>query len=133
MLHLRHNIKLIRSISGLTQYEFGKLFDATKAMIKSYESGKANPDELFITRLSRFAKASKEDLQRILLTEDDVTVERGEVNLSALKESLKVMARIQMAQTELLLSLTDSKKSYEILKKYEAESMFPLKDKQSKS
>lgn len=106
---------------------------ATKAMIISYEQGTARPNELFLTRLARFAGVSQNDLQNKELTEDDITVEKEEPNLSVLRQDLEVMARIQMAQTELLLTLTENKKSYEILKKYEVENMFPLKDKQRKS
>lgn len=79
MLYLASNIKLIRLISGLSQSDFGGKFDATKAMIVSYERGKANPDELFISRLAKFAGISEEDLKNRKLAEENVKLEKGDL------------------------------------------------------
>lgn len=85
MLHLSHNIKLIRLLSGLTQFEFGKKFEATKAMVVSYESGKAEPNELFISRLADYAGIDSKDLINKALKEKDIKVEKEEklLNVSA--------------------------------------------------
>jgi len=80
MLHLQQNIRLIRLLSEKTQPEFGKKFKATKAMIISYEKGKANPDELFISRLAKYSGVSVKDLKNKALTESDIILkeEKGE-------------------------------------------------------
>jgi transcriptional regulator with XRE-family HTH domain len=73
MLHLPQNVRLARLVSGKTQSDFGAMFGASKAMIISYEKGKANPDELFISRLSRYTGISENDLKKKVLKEDDFT------------------------------------------------------------
>ncbi len=78
MSHLGKNILLIRSLTTQSQAAFGKRFDATKAMIISYEKGKAVPDELFISRLAKMAKTTAQDLKNKSLSEDDVKVEKIE-------------------------------------------------------
>jgi transcriptional regulator with XRE-family HTH domain len=78
MMHLYENIKLIRLISDKTQPEFGKLFGATKAMIVSYEKGKAKPDELFIKRLAKYAGVTIHQLKHELLSEENIKVEKDE-------------------------------------------------------
>lgn len=78
MLHLYANIKLIRLVVDKTQSEFGKLFGATKAMIVSYEKGKANPDDLFIKRLAKYAGVTIPQLKNQLLSEEDMRLEKVE-------------------------------------------------------
>ena len=74
MLHLPQNLRLIRLLSGKTQTEFGEKFDATKAMIISYEKGKANPDELFVTRVAKYGGVPVSDLMLKILSEDNITI-----------------------------------------------------------
>jgi transcriptional regulator with XRE-family HTH domain len=78
MLQLSPNLKLIRLLSGKTQTEFGEMFDATKAMVISYEKGKANPDDLFLSRVSKYAGLSVADLKNKALTEDDIKIKEVE-------------------------------------------------------
>lgn len=40
---LDKNIRHLRSLDGLSQKEFGKLFEASRSMIDSYERGNAEP------------------------------------------------------------------------------------------
>lgn len=72
MLQLPNNIKLIRQLLDITQADFGKKLGATKAMIISYEKGKALPNSLFITRLANAAGLSEKDLTNRSLIEDDI-------------------------------------------------------------
>jgi phage repressor protein C with HTH and peptisase S24 domain len=74
MLHLRQNLRLIRLLSGKTQTEFGSPFNATKAMVVSYEKGKANPDNLFISRVSKYAGVTIDDLMNKQLSEEDIHI-----------------------------------------------------------
>jgi phage repressor protein C with HTH and peptisase S24 domain/DNA-binding XRE family transcriptional regulator len=78
MLHLSHNLRLIRTLSGKTQTDFGKMFEATKAMVISYEKGKAMPSDLFISRVAKYAHIDEKLLKNALLLEEDVEVEKEE-------------------------------------------------------
>lgn len=72
MLQIAENIKLIRQLSGTTQAEFGAKFDATKAMIVSYEKGKAQPNFLFVDRLAKHAGLQTDRLMKTRLKEEDI-------------------------------------------------------------
>lgn len=76
MTHLSRNIKLIRSVLRKTQHEFGEQLDASKAMIVSYEKGKAKPDELFISRLCKIGGVKEDDLRNKTLVEDDLKLKK---------------------------------------------------------
>jgi len=78
LLQLAANIKLIRQLSGLTQEDFGVKFNASRAMITSYESAKAAPDDLFLTRLSKYSGVPKEDLLDKALIEENIDVDKLE-------------------------------------------------------
>lgn len=78
MLQLASNIKLIRKLARVTQDEFGEKFNATRAMIASYEAAKASPDELFISRLSKYTGIQEADLLDTKLTEENINVENIE-------------------------------------------------------
>jgi transcriptional regulator with XRE-family HTH domain len=75
-MHLSKNIKLIRSVLRKTQKEFGEELDASKAMIVSYEKGKAKPDELFISRLCKMGGVKEDDLRNKALVEDDLKIKK---------------------------------------------------------
>lgn len=72
MLHLGNNILLIRQLSGTTQEEFGSKLGASKAMIVSYEKGKASPSELFVSRLSKMSGVSENKIKNNKLSESDI-------------------------------------------------------------
>lgn len=78
MLQIAENIKLIRQLSGKTQSEFGVKFDATKAMIVSYEKGKAQPNFLFIDRLAKHTGLQADRLMKVRLKEEDINKEKLE-------------------------------------------------------
>ena len=78
MLHLAKNLKLIRMVAGDTQPSFGTRFNASRAMIVSYELGKAIPSDLFLTRVAQFAGVSENDLKNKELKESDIRVDIGE-------------------------------------------------------
>jgi transcriptional regulator with XRE-family HTH domain len=78
MLQLPQNLILIRLLSGKTQTEFGQMFNASKAMIISYEKGKANPDRLFLSRVSAYSNVSEQDLKSKKLKEEDIKIKQVE-------------------------------------------------------
>lgn len=78
MLPISSNIKLIRELSGKTQAEFGQKFDASKAMIISYEKGKAQPSFLFVDRLAKHAGVQAIRLMKETLKEDDIDKDKLE-------------------------------------------------------
>lgn len=65
MLHISTNIKKIRRLQDKTQEEFSKLLGVSIAMQKSYESGKANPDIVYIERLAALSGISFTDLMNM--------------------------------------------------------------------
>ena len=98
MLQFPSNLRLIRLVSGKSQTDFGSSFGATKAMIVSYEKAKANPDELFISRVARYAGVSETDLKNKKLEENDLKpkqvekeeiVEEGAIHYKAARTSLE--------------------------------------------
>lgn len=86
---LAHNIKLIRNLTGTTQPEFGALFGATKAMIVSYESGKAKPDDLMLVRLAERLGLTKSEIEKKELTEKDIKAEKVELLETAIMQARK--------------------------------------------
>jgi transcriptional regulator with XRE-family HTH domain len=72
MTHISSNLRLIRLVVNLTQSEFGKLFNATKPMVSSYEGGRALPDQLYIQRVARYAGVTEEQLMNAELHEEDL-------------------------------------------------------------
>lgn len=81
MLHLKDNIKIIRALLGQTQLEFIKNFSGkiTIDMQKSYESGKAKPDILYIQELADISGVSEKDLLSKNLKKTDIKGEAAKV------------------------------------------------------
>lgn len=73
MLHLKDNLKLIRALLRQTQVEFISNFTGkiTVDMQKSYESGKAKPDILYIQELSDLTGISEKELTSKKLVKSD--------------------------------------------------------------
>lgn len=113
MFHLAQNIRLVRLVSGKTQTEFGRQFQASKAMIVSYEKGKANPDELFISRLSKYSGVSEKDLLNKQLHEADIKKQLEKVE----KEDLPTLSGKSKQKTSgyVDLSLTNLTQSNKVL------------------
>ena len=78
MLHLSTNIKLIRAKSKKTQKDFAAMLGASEAMQKSYESGRAAPDILYLQLLASFSNVSVEDLTGKELNHSAINIKRSE-------------------------------------------------------
>ncbi len=80
------NIKKIRTVKGLNQTEFGKIFNLTRGSIGSYEEGRAEPK---IETLKEIAKKFSITLDSIITTELTVNQLSGfsPENVVALKSS----------------------------------------------
>lgn len=109
MLHLKHNIRLIRDLTGKTQEEFAGLFKrVTVAMQKSYESGKASPGPAYLQKLADYAGVTHDDLLNKDLKIQDVEieedVEKGENRQKRLTDRnlIGMFLTVSSAQTELL-------------------------------
>lgn len=107
MLQLATNIRLIRQLSGQSQQAFGRKFGVTKAMIVSYEGGKAKPNNLFIQRLAKAAGLPEADLL-------DSELREAAVNKQVLKAFLKG-EKLEVQQTPIL---NDSQPHYGTLPDY---------------
>ena len=74
MLHLANNIKYIRLLAGKTQTEFGELIGCSKDSVYTYEKGKATPDELILSKISKIAGVTIEDLLHKDLSKREIKV-----------------------------------------------------------
>ena len=66
MSFIGKNIKKIRTVKGLNQTDFGKMFNLTRGSIGSYEEGRAEPK---IETLKEIAKKFSITLDSIITTE----------------------------------------------------------------
>ena len=78
MLQLPSNIRLIRLLAGKTQEEFGRMMGANKARQFTYEKGIAEPDELYLSRISAFAGITESDLRSAKLSESNIFIKDPE-------------------------------------------------------
>lgn len=62
MLHFPSNIKKIRGLHGTTQGDFAKVMGVSLNMQKSYETGRAEPDIVYYSRLAKLSKVGAEVL-----------------------------------------------------------------------
>ena len=74
MLHLSDNIRYIRLLSGKTQTEFAELVGATKDTLYTYEKGKAKPNELVLSKISKIAGVTLEQLLEKDLKKQEIKV-----------------------------------------------------------
>lgn len=124
MATLNDNIKIIRRLTGQTQKEFIKNFTGvTVAMQKSYESGTAKPDILYLQEIAALAGLPMEDLQKKSLTKADVKVflQKGELvgkadpiqmeTYNSLVRTLENITRDKEKTTTILENLTEDKKN----------------------
>lgn len=84
MMHIADNIKRIRKLLEETQAEFVKRFtNVSVPMLKSYESGKANPSILFIGELANFTGITEKVLVDGIVTKIVEKVENKKAPASA--------------------------------------------------
>lgn len=106
MMHLSKNIRLIRKLSKHSQTMFGELFGVTKAMIVSYESGKAKPDELFVRKLAKLASVSENQLKNEDLSDYFSEGEKLEkLNIKKTGEELNARDKFIIDQQKEILEL----------------------------
>lgn len=74
MDYLSYNIKIIRGITKLSQSGFAEQMQVSLSMQKSYESGRAKPDHLYIQRLSQLTRVNENELLTKKLLEKDIPV-----------------------------------------------------------
>lgn len=86
-MSLSSNLLLIRQLTDTTQAQFGEAFGATKAMIVSYESGKANPSSLMVNRICERLAIDKHDLLTKVIKEKDINVEKLELLTKEIKKA----------------------------------------------
>lgn len=112
MLHLKHNIKLIRGLSGKKQEDFIKLFQGvTIAMQKSYEGGKAKPDIVYMQQLAEYSGVTQHELLNKELLIEDIEiqdqVEKAETGKKKLtdRDLYAMFLTVSAAQTQILESI----------------------------
>jgi phage repressor protein C with HTH and peptisase S24 domain len=94
MLHISTNIRKIRKLLNRTQFEFADVMGVSLAMQKSYEGGKANPDTIYLEKLSELTGFRVSDLLNNDLSVREI-VEKvepgtGEVRLEGYAPTIKI-------------------------------------------
>lgn len=72
VIYIKDNLKLIRSIAGLNQLEFGKLIDVSKDIVYTWESGKVVPKNFLLEKIAKIVGVSAPQLLYTKLTIDDL-------------------------------------------------------------
>ena len=73
MQAINKNIKKLRSLKGLSQSDFAKLFDLSRANIGSYEEGRAQPKIDAVTRIANYFSISLDDFVNKELSVNDLS------------------------------------------------------------
>ncbi|MFK7786197.1 MAG: helix-turn-helix domain-containing protein [Crocinitomicaceae bacterium] len=73
MQAINKNIKKLRSLKGLSQSDFAKLFDLSRANIGSYEEGRAQPKIDAATRIANYFSISLDDFVNKELSVNDLS------------------------------------------------------------
>lgn len=73
MQAINKNIKKLRSLKGLSQSDFAKLFDLSRANIGSYEEGRAQPKIDSVTRIANYFSISLDDFVNKELSVNDLS------------------------------------------------------------
>lgn len=139
MLHFPQNLKLIRLVADKTQPEFGKMFNATKAMMVSYEKGKAGPDSLFLSRLSSYSGVPESDLMNKSLKEQDLKIkkveklENGQIEEPLAMATMRDLAASNKVIAESNKALAESNKSLARSNEQLVEMVKPIAGVQSES
>lgn len=125
MLHLKDNIKLIRALLKQTQPEFIKNFTGkiTVDMQKSYESGKAKPDILYVQELTEMTGIPERELTSKKLIKGDLKamvekVDKGEKNThnSDINQGFQLLIDKKEFYTDVLLKLRQTQATVNVLK-----------------
>jgi transcriptional regulator with XRE-family HTH domain len=84
MSHISDNIKKIRGLLKETQEVFSARMEVSVGMQKSYESGKANPDIVYLHRLEELTGVKSKEL-----TDHDAPIETLNKNITLVKSAEK--------------------------------------------
>jgi transcriptional regulator with XRE-family HTH domain len=84
MSHISDNIKKIRGLLKETQEIFSARMEVSVGMQKSYESGKANPDIVYLHRLEELTGVKSKEL-----TDHDTPIETLNKNITLVKSAEK--------------------------------------------
>jgi len=72
---VQHNMKLIRSLTGLSMNEFGRRLDMSKDQIAAYESGRALPQAPTIIRVCEMAGISNTEFLNKKISKEEIVKE----------------------------------------------------------
>lgn len=79
MLHFPSNIKKIRGLHGTNQTDFAKIMGVSLNMQKSYETGRAEPDIVYYSRLAKLSRVDAEIIATKQVDIADMHVVRASV------------------------------------------------------
>lgn len=87
------NIKLLRTLEGITQEEFGKQFGSNQKSVWAYEQGHSKPKSGFMLKLSKKVGISPEILLSVKLKADRagsiVNLPRTDKQIQEIRSELK--------------------------------------------
>lgn len=122
------NIKFLRSQTGLSQTAFGRIFEATRGMIDTYERGVADPSAAFISKLARHFKTSAEVIMhKNIQANPGLVVPGGHIEptvneaellreiIANLKERVKFLEQLNAQQVAIIDRLSAARKAEKAL------------------
>ncbi|MDG1332916.1 MAG: helix-turn-helix domain-containing protein [Crocinitomicaceae bacterium] len=126
MQAINKNIKKLRSLKGLSQSDFAKLFDLSRANIGSYEEGRAQPKIDTVTRIANYFSISLDDFVNKELSVNDLSgfndVKDNDFSSHRSKESKVVsLPYITQGDVRKFLSLGKSKDQISVPKEHGAD------------
>lgn len=126
MQAINKNIKKLRSLKGLSQSDFAKLFDLSRANIGSYEEGRAQPKIDTVTRIANYFSISLDDFVNKELSVNDLSgfneIKDNDIREHQAKESPIVsIPYVTPDMMRKFLSLGKSKDQISVPKEYRAD------------
>ena len=126
MQAINKNIKKLRSLKGLSQSDFAKLFDLSRANIGSYEEGRAQPKIDAVTRIANYFSISLDDFVNKELSVNDLSgfnaLKDNDISGHRSKDNQVVsLPYINHGEVRKFLSLGKSRDQISVLKEHGAD------------
>ena len=126
MQAINKNIKKLRTLKGLSQSEFAKIFDLSRANIGSYEEGRAQPKIDTVTRIANYFSISLDDFVNKELSVNDLSgfneLKDNDIHNHRSKENrVAPLPYISHEEARMFLSLGKSKDQISVPKEHRAD------------
>ena len=100
---IAHNIKKLRTEKGMSQQEFGDLFDINRGSIGSYEENRAEPKLETILKICKYFNLSVDDFltKKMGVKIVQETIQNQEVGKATLEKVLSLEERIKDLESKM--------------------------------